>query len=51
MGMAYPVGELFTILTAYLCMNNLTDGNWRLLVGIAAVPGFFQFLSTYFMVF
>lgn len=46
-GLFYTLGELFGCLLAYLTMENLTTGNWRLMLALNSIPSFFLAIGSF----
>ena len=43
-------GKFLGLLVAYVCLDNLKEGNWRLMIGVTCVfPGFVALSSLFFL--
>ncbi|KAL4496579.1 hypothetical protein ABPG72_015940 [Tetrahymena utriculariae] len=46
-GIFYTFGELFVCLLAFLTLDNLKTGNWRLLLALSTIPSFLIMVLSY----
>lgn len=44
----FTLGELLTVLVAFLTLNDLNSGNWRALIVWSSIPGIITFIFCYF---
>ena len=45
------MGKVFGILMAYVILDNIKSGNWRLLMTISSIPCFLVAIGTYFYIY
>mmetsp|Transcript_8646 Transcript_8646/g.763 ORF Transcript_8646/g.763 Transcript_8646/m.763 type:complete len:90 (-) Transcript_8646:112-381(-) len=46
-GLFYTLGELFACLLALITMDNLTSGNWRLMLILNSIPAFLLAIGSF----
>ncbi len=45
----FVLGELLVIVIAYYCMTDIDEGNWRMLLLLAAFLGIFAVFAVFFL--